>query len=203
MVMSTKRSSSRHGFTLVELLTVLAIVLVLAAILFSVFARVREKGRQSACLSNLKQLALGLQQYVQDYDGKFPASQDFQVQLISTYIKTDKVFRCPSAAPTQSSNERDYDMTGWLDQFDFKTNKVIGKYDSVIADSATTVLFYEIAGYEEEVKCSCFTGKMIVSHFNGANYAFVDGHVKWRTSLQAAESLCSSPEFKALQQTQH
>jgi prepilin-type N-terminal cleavage/methylation domain-containing protein/prepilin-type processing-associated H-X9-DG protein len=196
---STARRKRRRAFTIVELLIVLSIVCLLASILLTVFTRVRENGRRAVCQANLKQLALGMQQYVQDYDGKFPPSHDFQVQLVSTYIKNDKLFHCPSAAPAQSPNERDYDMTGWLDEFDFKTNKVTGKHESVVADGATTVLFYEIAGYEEEVKCSCFTGKMVVSHFNGANYAFVDGHVKWRTSLQAAESLCSSPEFKALQ----
>jgi prepilin-type N-terminal cleavage/methylation domain-containing protein len=56
----------RRGFTLVELLVVIAIVAILAAILFPVFAQAREKARQTTCLSNLRQMGLGLQMYWQD-----------------------------------------------------------------------------------------------------------------------------------------
>jgi len=62
----------KQGFTLIELLVVIAIIAILAAILFPVFARAREKARQSACLSNCKQLGLAVMQYVQDYDGCYP-----------------------------------------------------------------------------------------------------------------------------------
>lgn len=60
------------GFTLIELLVVIAIIAILAAILFPVFATAREKARQTACLSNLKQMGLGIQQYEQDYDETMP-----------------------------------------------------------------------------------------------------------------------------------
>jgi prepilin-type N-terminal cleavage/methylation domain-containing protein/prepilin-type processing-associated H-X9-DG protein len=62
----------RRGFTLIELLVVIAIIAILAAILFPVFAQAREKGRQAVCLSNLKQMALGMRMYVQDYDELYP-----------------------------------------------------------------------------------------------------------------------------------
>ena len=58
----------RRGFTLIELLVVIAIIAILAAILFPVFARARENARKANCQSNLKQVSLGLMQYVQDYD---------------------------------------------------------------------------------------------------------------------------------------
>jgi len=61
-------SRSSRGFTLIELLVVIAIIAILAAILFPVFARAREKARQTQCVSNLKQIALGWMMYAGDYD---------------------------------------------------------------------------------------------------------------------------------------
>jgi len=67
--MNTKQKLKKAGFTLVEVLVVLVVTAVLAAILFAVFARVREKGRITVCQSNLKQIASAMQQYVQDSNG--------------------------------------------------------------------------------------------------------------------------------------
>jgi len=63
----------KKGFTLIELLVVIAIIAILAAILFPVFARARDKARQTACLSNIKQNALAVLMYVSDYDDTLPA----------------------------------------------------------------------------------------------------------------------------------
>lgn len=61
-----------RALTLIELLVVIAIIAILAAILFPVFAQAREKARQTACLSNLKQVGLAVQMYAQDYDENIP-----------------------------------------------------------------------------------------------------------------------------------
>ena len=61
----------RNGFTLIELLVVIAIIAILAAILFPVFAKAREKARQSSCQSNQKQIGLACLSYAQDYDEAF------------------------------------------------------------------------------------------------------------------------------------
>lgn len=60
------------GFTLIELLVVIAIIAILAAILFPVFARARENARRTSCLNNMKQIGLGMMQYTQDYDERYP-----------------------------------------------------------------------------------------------------------------------------------
>src|SRR5207249_756683 len=65
------------AFTLIELLVVIAIIAILAAILFPVFARAREKARQSACLSNVKQLGLGIAMYTQDNDEFMPYNYEY------------------------------------------------------------------------------------------------------------------------------
>ena len=69
------KSEKSRGFTLIELLVVIAIIAILAAILFPVFAQARESARQVSCLSNVKQMSLGIMMYVQDYDEKFCPSR--------------------------------------------------------------------------------------------------------------------------------
>src|SRR5579883_2805406 len=84
----TSDKRSRAAFTLIELLVVIAIIAILAAILFPVFAQAREKARQTSCLSNQKQLALGALMYAQDFDETLPSAQGVyqgQWQYLSYY----------------------------------------------------------------------------------------------------------------------
>ena len=93
------------GFTLIELLVVIAIIAILAAILFPVFAKAREKARQTSCLSNLKQLDLGMQMYISDYDETLPPRTDWGVglsiyhlpDLLNPYVKNAQLWECPSS----------------------------------------------------------------------------------------------------------
>lgn len=71
-----RRRHAAFAFTLVELLTVIGIIAVLAAIIFPVFATARGKARQAACSSNLRQIGMATQMYAQDYDGQFPWAID-------------------------------------------------------------------------------------------------------------------------------
>lgn len=94
----------RAAFTLIELLIVVAIIAILAAILFPVFARARENARRSSCQSNLKQLGLAILQYTQDYDERYvPPSIPFPTicnagayELLDPYLKTQLILFCPS-----------------------------------------------------------------------------------------------------------
>src|SRR5882724_3775291 len=68
------KKDSRRAFTLIELLVVIAIIAILAAILFPVFAQAKEAAKKTACLSNTKQIALGLQMYMNDNDDSYPGA---------------------------------------------------------------------------------------------------------------------------------
>jgi prepilin-type N-terminal cleavage/methylation domain-containing protein/prepilin-type processing-associated H-X9-DG protein len=78
----------RKGFTLIELLVVIAIIAILAAILFPVFARAREKARQASCQSNLKQIALSVMMYSQDYDETYPIGTQGSVSGGACHVAT-------------------------------------------------------------------------------------------------------------------
>ncbi len=117
----------RCGFTLIELLVVIAIIAVLAAMLFPVFSRAREKARQTACISNLKQLALAFLMYAQDYDETWPIAVyytnswsvehawDFTLDwsswpvhvgpgLVWAYTHSGQIHACPTAEGLQKWN---------------------------------------------------------------------------------------------------
>lgn len=96
----------RIGFTLIELLVVIAIIAILAAILFPVFSKVREKARQTSCLSNLNQLGLAFMQYTQDNDEYYPGSIFFGqgwAGKIYPYVKSLGVYTCPDDGRPQST----------------------------------------------------------------------------------------------------
>jgi prepilin-type N-terminal cleavage/methylation domain-containing protein/prepilin-type processing-associated H-X9-DG protein len=120
--MRRKSLSSRCGFTLIELLVVIALIAILAAILFPVFAQAREKARAMSCLSNMKQINLGWQMYMQDYDetwifrvgGNAIGKGDVCAwrwicgserplfdwwDVVQPYTKNNQIVACPSAPP--------------------------------------------------------------------------------------------------------
>jgi prepilin-type N-terminal cleavage/methylation domain-containing protein/prepilin-type processing-associated H-X9-DG protein len=109
--------SFQKGFTLIELLVVIAIIAILAAILFPVFAQAREKARAVTCLSNLKQLGLGIMMYTEDYDERNPyvygnnGDPDWSwCTIILPYVKTIGVYSCPD--DTYSRGAHDVDANG-------------------------------------------------------------------------------------------
>jgi prepilin-type N-terminal cleavage/methylation domain-containing protein len=115
--------TGRRAFTLIELLVVIAIISILAAILFPVFAQAREKARQAACISNLKQIGTAFAIYTQDYDSLLPDRRDLKSTLpggfrpwtswppfdpragwaavtLEPYTKNNQIWSCPSIVGT-------------------------------------------------------------------------------------------------------
>ena len=97
--MRNEKRFRRQAFALIELLVVFAVIGVLAAILLPVFAGVREKGRRTACLSNMKQIELAMTAYTQDNEGIFPPDIKNGTDwagAIFAYAPAKDVFRCPT-----------------------------------------------------------------------------------------------------------
>jgi prepilin-type N-terminal cleavage/methylation domain-containing protein/prepilin-type processing-associated H-X9-DG protein len=157
--MSKTSSTARTGFTLIELLVVIAIIAILAAILFPVFAKVREKARQTSCLSNEKQLGLAFAQYTTDYDQKFPCGPNNGgngsgwAGSTYPYVKSTAVYSCPDDTFTFSNGG-----TKWITMsYAFNTNLshspnlVNGNAtqtdsDSTLVSPSSTVILCEIGG---------------------------------------------------------
>ena len=112
-MLTLRRIRPSRGFTLIELLVVIAIIAIIAGMLFPAFSRARENARRASCQSNLKQMMLGLTQYIQDYDELFPiqggsgggcgspGGDRYGTGLswataTQPYIKNTQIFKCPS-----------------------------------------------------------------------------------------------------------
>jgi len=189
---------AHRGFTLIELLVVIAIIAILAAILFPVFARAREKARQTSCLSNLKQLDLGMLMYCEDYDECFPlmhdgAGNEKWAKKIHPYVKNWQLYVCPSkreAVPDQGSCQ---------ESGGYGMNYPV-LYNTDTSPAASGV--FGLGNVNEPTKLIVFADKRyldpnntyIISqnwpwvagtlgvdcrHNGGANACFVDGHAKW------------------------
>lgn len=193
----------RRGFTLIELLVVIAIIAILAAILFPVFAKAREKARQSSCLSNMKQLGLAVMQYAQDYDEVLPrvnigpgiasytlpngATHTGGYMLWHTsifpYVKNVQVFDCPSDSVRFGGY---YTGSGSYGLNSLNGGLSMGQVNF----PAETMFFAEAAGgdsYNLDGDNANANDEMIGSatfpsvprHNEGLNNAYLDGHAKW------------------------
>ena len=135
----------RSAFTLIELLVVIAIIAILAAILFPVFARARENARRASCQSNLKQVCLGVKQYTQDYDEKFPqavrtsgGSNNGWAEVIQPYVKSTQVYQCPSdtGAPNTTPGIAGYTDYWYNAALSWNGNMTTPRWDSSVSEAA-------------------------------------------------------------------
>jgi prepilin-type N-terminal cleavage/methylation domain-containing protein/prepilin-type processing-associated H-X9-DG protein len=210
----------RRSFTLIELLVVIAIIAILAAILFPVFAKAREKARQSSCTSNVKQITLGMIQYVQDYDERFPyygygsSTVDpwiYWPHQLQPYIKNWQVYGCPSnqyAGTTMTYHAMVYDQRPtygftnalWQTAGGYKLAQINAPADKYMAFDSNHPALGDVRAVLTSSACanwtcgknSATTHQWLVPHNEGANVSYVDGHVKW----QAGNSIWDNYAWK-------
>jgi prepilin-type N-terminal cleavage/methylation domain-containing protein len=184
----------KSGFTLIELLVVIAIIAILAAILFPVFAKAREKARQTSCLSNLKQLTLGLLMYAQDYDEKINmhvyghnacggggTPLYLWDQVVMPYVKNEQIFICPSRPGVNCGIA--YGGPPWLSSYAMNSCGLPGGGDIMIAQivrpSELLLLGDSMRTEMIRFNIGACSGTPPGSHNEGDNYTYFDGHAKW------------------------
>jgi len=200
-----------RGFTLIELLVVIAIIAILAAILFPLFARAREGARRAACQNNLKQIFMGMHQYVGDNDDRYlpqqigGANSVTFVNVLQPYIKSTQVFICPSGSPTVATAndngtraDRLWQVTGTPgSQGHYGLNNNLttteGLSTSTVVSPAVTALAFDSSWYESVGHGLGFNedsiGDASLRHFDGVNIGYADGHIKWQGLNNAAEGV--------------
>ena len=194
---------TRKGFTLIELLVVIAIIAILAAILFPVFAKAREKARQSSCLSNVRQFCTAILSYTQDYDETLPMSTTLDASgartladLSQPYVKNSQIIFCPSDRQGSVEIANILGVFGipmapsTVPRMSYTTNYLV--MPSMIDNPLPVVDLGRVA-YPSECPM-IFDGVWNTSmplpgpsapayrHNDGANVGYVDGHGKWAGS---------------------
>jgi prepilin-type processing-associated H-X9-DG protein len=187
------------------LLVVIAIIAILAAILFPVFARAREKARQASCSSNEKQLGLGILMYAQDYDERPPLVYDdglganyrqIWAQKVEPYVKNMQVYRCPSG-PDAANNWPQYNIAayyGLIMGHVLPEGQTSGARIGSFQRPTDIIMLMEGSWYTHycpscrpnntcgggATPCPSINNPDVDLHNQGANYAYWDGHVKFQ-----------------------
>lgn len=158
-------SRARRGFTLIELLVVIAIIAILAAILFPVFAKAREKARQTKCTSNQRQIGLAFQIYTQENDETFPAVDNWATDI----AVAPKMLACPDRKISNGYVYNGVDVAG----------KSLGDIGEV---TETTLLADGLTGTNQTANVLYDANNYDFRHTNGVIATYVDGHVAYTTT---------------------
>lgn len=208
----------RRGFTLIELLVVIAIIAILAAILFPVFARAREKARQSSCLSNMKQLALAAMQYAQDYDerwhphyyaapvalpqpdGGSPTTALTWAHVSYPYINNTQVFLCPSNPEDMSFRDAAtynyaFNYYGGGDFSCIKLAEIERPAEKLTyVDGGSYVANpFSSPGADPSLRTNpgghYYRDAVKAWHNDGCNVGYADGHAKWEQYMKVIKTV--------------
>jgi len=182
----------RRGFTLIELLVVIAIIAILAAILFPVFARAREKARQSSCLSNVKQMGTAVLQYAQDYDEIYPLASCMTNLAIpgsggsadgcnvswlrfrlQPYINNWQVVICPSSGVIYNPSSASNPANQMLYHYGYN-NGLSGRAMASVNAPASIIALGDSLHWAGDL-------------YNGANFAYAKSSSGWVNLSLAAE----------------
>ena len=192
------RMQHRGAFTLIEILIVVAIISILAATLFPVFARARENARRASCSSNLKQIGVAWHMYVQDYDDVMPTYELIYYTgvepLLRPYIKNAQVFVCPSTDKLLTGYGVPVINAAW-DTSAYRSTATISTSQQTLFSRVprpTLICLMAEYRYGSALKYT-FTATnptdgsyggfpVLDRHLGGSNYLFFDGHVKWLKS---------------------
>jgi prepilin-type N-terminal cleavage/methylation domain-containing protein/prepilin-type processing-associated H-X9-DG protein len=178
----------QRGFTLVELLVVLGIIVILVGILLPVVSRAREQSRRTACLSNLRQLGAAMIMYANAQHGRLPngnppntwndydGANRTMIEFAEAWVKSSKVFHCPSdedgepskivtadqKLPDSARVSYDFYSLYWAPEYGPLLVKLLGQ----------APLAWDLDGGTN-------TG-LLRNHKGGGNVVYADGHADWQ-----------------------
>jgi prepilin-type N-terminal cleavage/methylation domain-containing protein len=213
----------KRGFTLIELIVVIAIIAILAAILFPVFAQARAKARQTTCVSNLRQIGTGLMMYVQDYDGRYPifafvncrpGYDAIWTNEVLPYTKNDRIFVCPNIQPPYSTTNGVRPGSPWKPGVcpgGIPTSYMMASFmtdrgEPEIPQTAEQVYVFDGVGgsdlWAPTQVCGAAPGskeangwlcRFLMVHNDGSSVLSADGHAKWFHGRAISNSSPSAP----------